>query len=108
MIGRRDPNVHLQNNGRNYVQIEQGERESRNPDNMGTNTNGAFGLLTNIRLPPLHIKPFTGDKLEWPEYKVSCESAFHSISNEATRFQYLKGHLRDEPARLIRHLPVIG
>lgn len=63
------------------------------------------GLYASVKLPPLKIKPFSGEKLDWPEFKAMCEATFANM--EATnKFRYLKCHLEGEAARLIKHLPI--
>lgn len=106
MIGRREP-IMYENNNENFRNEPINPLIDEQPDNVDdAPVDQANGLFTNIKLPPLRIKAFTGDKLEWADFKSSCETAFHTIPNESTRFQYLKGHLNGEPSRLIRHLPI--
>lgn len=63
------------------------------------------GLYASVKLPPLEIKHFSGDKLDWPEFRSMCEATFAHMEG-TNKFRYLKCHLDGEAARLIRHLPI--
>lgn len=65
-----------------------------------------MGMPATIRLPPLQIKPFTGDLTDWPEFKATCENTFSVITDESHRFRNLKGYQSGEPANMIKHLPL--
>lgn len=61
--------------------------------------------MVPIKLPPLQIKKFSGDRLAWPEFKATCEATFAHI-DPINRFRYLKFHLSGEAERLVMHLPI--
>lgn len=69
---------------------------------------GIVGLPATIKLPPLQIKSFGGNLVDWPEFQATCDGTFSEIMNEFSRFQYLKSHLTGEPARMVQHLPLTG
>lgn len=79
------------------------------------NTNNIFNPMAyqqlsfhaSVKLPPLQIKPFDGNAIEWPEFKAMCESTFTAIMDEVNRFQYLKGYLKGEAEKKVRHLPMV-
>lgn len=81
------------------------EANSLQQQNVRTNI---LGLPATIKLPPLQIKPFSGNLIDWPEFQATCYGTFSEIMNEFSRFQYLKGHLTGEPARMVQHLPLTG
>lgn len=62
------------------------------------------GLPISVKLPPLQINTFSGDKIEWPEFKITCESTFAELRNKTHRFKCLKSYLSGEPHRMVRHL----
>lgn len=64
------------------------------------------GLQAAIKLPPLQIKTFAGDLLDWPELKATCESICTDSMGDTNKFRYLKSFLTDEPAHMIKHLPL--
>lgn len=66
-----------------------------------------FGFQSSVKLPPLQIKIFSGNELDWPEFKATCESTFTTIVDEINRFQYLKGYLKGEAEKKVRHLPMV-
>lgn len=82
------------------------EDENRAQATSTPHGRGTIGLPANIKLAPLPIRPFTGDVLDWPEFKATCESTFTHIMDEVSRFRYLKSHLNGEPYRVIKHLPL--
>ncbi|GFW01667.1 uncharacterized protein TNCV_4085821 [Trichonephila clavipes] len=62
----------------------------------------------SIRLPKLSIPQFNGQFKDWINFKDLFVSTVHSqvsISN-VEKFQYLKGLLTNEPASLIKHMPI--
>lgn len=67
---------------------------------------GTDGLSATIKLPPLHIKTFSGNLIDWTEFKATCEATFAKIADDTHRFYYLKGFLTHEPAMLVKHLPL--
>lgn len=69
--------------------------QSHNPTN----------IVPHIRLPPLTMKVFSGNKLDWPEFKAICEATFSNI-DPISRLRYLKSQLDGEAARAIKHLPI--
>lgn len=62
-------------------------------------------LMPQIKLPPLKIKVFSGNKLDWPEFKAICEATFSNM-DPINRFRYLKSQLDGEAARAVKHLPI--
>lgn len=66
---------------------------------------GTIGLPATIKLPAIQIKCFTGIKIDWPEFKATCENTFTGM-DEVNQFRYLKSHLDGEPSRMIKHLPL--
>lgn len=81
---------------------------TQHPTNGSNNpsTNGGVGMPATIKLPPLQIKTFTGNLIDWPEFKATCETTFTHLMDNVSRFRYLKSHLTGEPARLVKHLPL--
>lgn len=70
-------------------------------------SNRYFGIPTTAKLAPLQIKSFSGNLVDWPEFKSTCETTFANIANEVDRFRYLKSYLSEAPYRMIRHLPLV-
>ncbi|XP_054709241.1 uncharacterized protein LOC129218946 [Uloborus diversus] len=73
-----------------------------------TVTQNAETNLSNFRLPKLNITPFSGNFNDWINFKDLYLVTVHnqdSLSN-VQKFQYLKGLLTDEPASLIKHIPL--
>lgn len=64
------------------------------------------GIPAMVKLPPLQITVFTGNLIDWPEFKATCETTFTSIMDDVHRFRYFKGYLSGEPARMVKHLPM--
>lgn len=50
------------------------------------NTQRTGVLQANIKLPPLQIKPFIGDRIDWPEFKALCQATFTAIMDDSNRF----------------------
>lgn len=71
----------------------------------------ASGIVSEIRptikLPPVQIKNFSGDDIEWPEFKATCESTLMTLRDDICRFHYLKGYLQGEAFQKVRHLPMV-
>lgn len=63
------------------------------------------GVSATIKLPALQIKSFSGNLLDWPEFKATVESICMEITGDINKFRYLKSFLTDEPAQMIKHLP---
>ncbi|GBM89948.1 hypothetical protein AVEN_88668-1 [Araneus ventricosus] len=64
--------------------------------------------ISNFRLPKLNIPVFSGKFEDWMNFKdlfVSTVQSQTSLSN-SQKFQYLKALLSDEPASLIKHIPL--
>ncbi|GFT81907.1 uncharacterized protein TNCV_3908821 [Trichonephila clavipes] len=85
-----------------------------NVQNQGRTQNSVASSITsnsnvvNFRLPKLSIPQFNGHFKDWINFKDLFVSTVHSqvsISN-AEKFQYLKGLLTNEPASLIKHMPI--
>ncbi|GFS98922.1 transposable element Tc1 transposase [Trichonephila clavipes] len=62
----------------------------------------------NFRLPKLNISVFSGKFEDWKNFKDLFVTAVHSQTSlgNIQKFQYLKGLLSDEPASLIKHIPL--
>ncbi|GFU27925.1 uncharacterized protein TNCV_450191 [Trichonephila clavipes] len=82
--------------------------------NQGRTQNSVASSITsnsnvgNFRLPKLSIPQFNGHFKDWINFKDLFVSTVHSqvsISN-VEKFQYLKGLLTNEPASLIKHMPI--
>ncbi|KAF8777969.1 hypothetical protein HNY73_014746 [Argiope bruennichi] len=70
--------------------------------------NPSVQSISNFRLPKLTIPVFSGKFEDWMNFKDLFVSTVHSqlsLSN-SQKFQYLKGLLSDEPASLIKHIPL--
>ncbi|GFY30067.1 uncharacterized protein TNCV_4073801 [Trichonephila clavipes] len=85
-----------------------------NVQNQGRTQNSVASSITsnsnvsNFRLPKLSIPQFNGHFKDWVNFKDLFVSTVHSqvsISN-VEKFQYLKGLLTNEPASLIKHMPI--
>ncbi|GFV14170.1 uncharacterized protein TNCV_526441 [Trichonephila clavipes] len=85
-----------------------------NVQNQGKTQNSVASSITsnsnvsNFRLPKLSIPQFNGHFKDWINFKDLFVSTVHSqvsISN-VEKFQYLKGLLTNEPASLIKHMPI--
>ncbi|GFT30289.1 uncharacterized protein TNCV_3467321 [Trichonephila clavipes] len=85
-----------------------------NVQNQGRTQNSVASSITsnsnvgNFRLPKLSIPHFDGHFKDWINFKDLFVSTVHSqvsISN-VEKFQYLKGLLANEPALLIKHMPI--
>ncbi|GFW23235.1 DUF1758 domain-containing protein [Trichonephila clavipes] len=85
-----------------------------NVQNQGRTQNSVASSITsnsnvsNFRLPKLSIPQFNGHFKDWINFKDLFVSTVHSqvsISN-VEKFQYLKGLLTNEPASLIKHMPL--
>ncbi|GFU65277.1 DUF1758 domain-containing protein [Trichonephila clavipes] len=85
-----------------------------NVQNQGRTQNSVASSITsnsnvsNFRLPKLSIPQFNGHFKDWINFKDLFVSTVHSqvsISN-VEKFQYLKGLLTNEPASLIKHMPI--
>ncbi|GFS97217.1 uncharacterized protein TNCV_715671 [Trichonephila clavipes] len=85
-----------------------------NVQNQGRTQNSVASSITsnsnvgNFRLPKLSIPQFDGHFKDWINFKDLFVSTVHSqvsISN-VEKFQYLKGLLTNEPASLIKHMPI--
>lgn len=57
-------------------------------------------------MPALQIAQFSGNLVDWPEFKACCEGTFTRIMDETNRFRYLKSNLSGEPGRMVKHLPL--
>ncbi|GFX48473.1 uncharacterized protein TNCV_583731 [Trichonephila clavipes] len=79
-----------------------------NARNLGRTQNSVASSITsnsnvsNFRLPKLSIPQFSGN---FKDIFVSTVHSQVSISN-IEKFQYLKGLLNNEPASLIKHIPI--
>ena len=65
-------------------------------------------ITNNFKLPRLNIQSFNGNYRNWMSFKDLYISLVHnneSLSN-VQKFQYLKGLLTDEPASIIKHIPI--
>lgn len=95
--------------GTEPIYEEQGANSTAHNMHSSTPTGSApppvNGLSATIKLPALQIKPFSGQLLDWPEFKATVESISIEITDEINKFQYLKSFLTDEPAQMIKHLP---
>ncbi|GFY16193.1 uncharacterized protein TNCV_2348381 [Trichonephila clavipes] len=62
----------------------------------------------NFRLPKLNIPVFSGKFEDWINFKDLFVTAVHSHTSlgNIQKFQYLKGLVSDEPASLIKHIPL--
>ncbi|GFW34555.1 DUF1758 domain-containing protein [Trichonephila clavipes] len=62
----------------------------------------------NFRLPKLNIVVFTGKFEDWINFKDLFVTAVHSQTSvdNIQKFQYLKDLFSDEPASLIKHIPL--
>ncbi|GFV79408.1 uncharacterized protein TNCV_1903801 [Trichonephila clavipes] len=85
-----------------------------NVQNQGRTQNSVASSITsnsnvgNFRLPKLSIPQFNGHFKDWINFKDLFVSTVHSqvsISN-VEKFQYLKDLLTNEPASLIKHMPI--
>ncbi|KAL0271399.1 UNVERIFIED_CONTAM: hypothetical protein PYX00_008500 [Menopon gallinae] len=63
---------------------------------------------TEVRLPQIDLPTFSGDPTEWFSFHDLFRATIHENPNlsNAQRLQYLKGTLRGEAAKIIRHLPI--
>lgn len=61
-----------------------------------------------VRLPKINIPIFSGEYTEWPSfYDLYCSTIHESTSlNPVQKFQYLKGQLRGEAEKLLRHISI--
>ncbi|XP_055308905.1 uncharacterized protein LOC129572830, partial [Sitodiplosis mosellana] len=86
-----------------------GTNQDHNHMNMneGFNNPRMIRLQPSFKLPPVQIKPFSGNELEWPEFKATCENTLTHIADGTCRFHYLKGYLQGEAFKKIRHLPMV-
>lgn len=73
-----------------------------------SNNNHHGGIPPYVKLSPLQIRQFSGNAIDWPEFKAICDSTFKNIADEVWRFKYLKSHLSDQPYRLVKHLPLLA
>ncbi|GFV97785.1 DUF1758 domain-containing protein [Trichonephila clavipes] len=81
----------------------QGRTQNSVASSITSNSN-----VSNFRLPKLSIPQFNGHFKDWINFKDLFVSTVHSqvsISN-VEKFQYLKGLLTNEPASLIKHMPI--
>ncbi|GFR31075.1 uncharacterized protein TNCT_487561 [Trichonephila clavata] len=64
--------------------------------------------VSNFRLPKLSIPQFSGNFKDWINFKDLFVSTVHSQISlpNIEKFQYLKGLLTNEPASLIKHIPL--
>ncbi|GFQ73800.1 uncharacterized protein TNCT_595711 [Trichonephila clavata] len=64
--------------------------------------------VSNFRLPKLSIPQFSGNFKNWINFKDLFVSTVHSQISlpNIEKFQYLKGLLTNEPASLIKHIPL--
>ncbi|GFQ73719.1 fatty acyl-CoA reductase wat [Trichonephila clavata] len=64
--------------------------------------------VSNFRLPKLCIPQFSGNFKDWINFKDLFVSTVHSQISlpNIEKFQYLKGLLTNEPASLIKHIPL--
>ncbi|XP_055935737.1 uncharacterized protein LOC129965665 [Argiope bruennichi] len=63
---------------------------------------------TNFKLPRLNIPSFNGKYTDWLNFKdlyLATVHNNHSLAN-IQKFQYLIGLLNDEPANIIKHIPI--
>ncbi|KAF8785634.1 hypothetical protein HNY73_011149 [Argiope bruennichi] len=70
--------------------------------------NSSVQSISNFRLPKLTIPVFSGKFEDWMNFKDLFVSTVHSqlsLSN-SQKFQYLKGLLSNEPASLIKLIPL--
>ncbi|GFY78779.1 uncharacterized protein TNIN_452861 [Trichonephila inaurata madagascariensis] len=77
--------------------------QGRTQNSITSNSN-----VSNFRLPKLSIPQFSGNFKDWINFKDLFVSTVHSqvsISN-IEKFLYLKGLLTNEPASLIKHIPI--
>ncbi|GFT60559.1 uncharacterized protein TNCV_1966541 [Trichonephila clavipes] len=82
---------------------KQGRTQNSVASSITSNSN-----VGNFRLPKLSIPQFNGHFKDWINFKDLFVSTVHSqvsISN-VEKFQYLKGLLTNEPASLIKHMPI--
>lgn len=97
---------------------EQSSTTSANQDQETTNSteNNANGvgvlpqineIRPTINLPPVQIKSFSGDNIEWPEFKATCENTLTTLRDDICRFHYLKGYLQGEAFMKVRQLPMV-
>jgi hypothetical protein len=62
----------------------------------------------NFKLPRIDIEKYSGNYKDWKSFKDLYISLVHnneSLSN-IQKFQYLRGLLIDEPANIIKHIPI--
>ncbi|GFT81903.1 uncharacterized protein TNCV_3908781 [Trichonephila clavipes] len=98
-----------------YLNVKFNDKlDELNVQNQGRTQNSVASSITsnsnvvNFRLPKLSIPQFNGHFKDWINFKDLFVSTVHSqvsISN-AEKFQYLKGLLTNEPASLIKHMPI--
>lgn len=63
----------------------------------------------NVKMPPVKITAFSGDIIQWTEFKATCRSILTEKFSDVQRLHYLKDALVDEPRELVSHiLPADG
>lgn len=85
------------------------EEDTTEGANRSHSMNGSTygGIPAMVKLPPLNIEPFAGSLIDWPEFRAKCLTTFTKIVDEVHRFIYFKGYLTGEPARMVKHLPMV-
>lgn len=56
------------------------------------------------KMPPIKIRPFSGNLDDWPEFKATCSLVLTERFPEIQRLQSLKEALTGEPRELVKHV----
>lgn len=73
---------------------------------ISTNSNSSLDSSKIAKLPRIELPKFSGDYLEWQNFRDLFKSIVASDPNlpEVQKMHYLKSSLSGEPAQLIKHL----
>lgn len=69
-----------------------------------TVNHGNGDTTKTVKLPPIKLTPFSGDKIEWFEFKATCKSILTDKISDIQRLQYLKEALTGEPRELVAYV----
>lgn len=86
------------------------EVKSRDQSTPGTSSSSLNMTETSrfVKLPKIEIPQFSGDYIEWPNFRDIFHSLIVSNTNlhDAQKLHYLKSSLTDQAAQLVKHLSV--
>ncbi|XP_072400728.1 uncharacterized protein [Diabrotica undecimpunctata] len=72
-------------------------------------SNKIVDSVSNVKLPDINIRPFSGDPQEWMSFFDLFSSLVLNnpkLKSDSEKFYYLKSLLRGQPLSLIESLPV--